>query len=243
LLRDVLKVAGNHDWHWWLVGSSRVGTAIAEKGDEPMLRQITAVFTSLIVASGMSYGAMVNFDDPALLGKLYGAPAGDAPGDIVHAEEGITMATVGFSAPGPFFNQARIVEPPVSFFDPAINPTQTLNVNNIGLRFDFTALGDVRKVSFDYAELGGTNNFEINSTGLQLFADFPALGSPAGFNVQVFPITADEGRVAIEAVGADPIRFLRLGGQELSLDNVTAVPEPTGAVLAGLAFLFLGRRR
>lgn len=207
-----------------------------------MLRQITAVFASLVVATGLSYGAMVNFEDPALLGKIYGAPAGDAPGDVVHAEEGITMATVVFSAPGPIFSQATIVKPPVSFFNPAINPTQTLNVNNIGLEFDFTALGNVRKVSFDYAELGGTNNFEINSTGLQLFADFPALASPAGFNVQVVPITAEEGRVAIEAVGADPIRFLRLSGQELSLDNITAVPEPSSVLWIGMPLLLLRRR-
>ena len=195
--------------------------------------------------------ATVDFEVFAL-GTQYGTPAAHAPGDLVLSQDGIDMTVENFTS-GSFtgFNLAEISGhpgPPTSFFPAALNPTQALTLNNINGRFDFTSLPiGVTKVSFDYADLGGANNFDVNGLGKQETSDLTTLGSYVNYNVAVSaaPIGGGvAGTIEVTAALGHQIKTLEIGGQELSIDNMHAVPEPTALALALVGFAgVLARRR
>ncbi|MEE4266003.1 MAG: hypothetical protein V2I56_25170, partial [Desulfobacteraceae bacterium] len=67
---------------------------------------------------------------------VWGAPAGNSPGDVVHTEDSIPVAVQEFywSATTTHFGSTR-VKP--SF---TVAGEQSINTNNINLEFDFTQL-------------------------------------------------------------------------------------------------------
>jgi len=195
------------------------------------------------IAGSASRAALVDFElEP--LGTLYGTPAGHSPGDVVFFQNNVQKVTLKDFTLGPFtgFNFAEIAVPPKSFF--SSNLTQALTINNINIEFDLTNAGfDVTFLSFEYADAGGDENFDINMTGRQEVSAFSALAPIPNFSVSVTATPFGggvEGVVEITASPGNRIENVLIGGQELTIDNLRFVPEPSSLVLLALGVIAVG---
>jgi len=173
------------------------------------------------------------------IGTTYGGCIGMLPNDLAFVEDGIPVHVSEFVTGGPvLFNCASIV-PPFTFF----GKSHIANLNNITFVYDFASLDcEVGHVSFQFADLGGIENFSVNGAPLYV-GDLPA--APVAWppdvtlNVAATPIA---GGVVGEAILEGTIQRMRLGGQEFWVDNVCAVcsdplaaPGETVSVGASLA--------
>jgi hypothetical protein len=205
-----------------------------------------------MLTAAASAAVTFDFEPPTFsLGTQYGPPAGDTPGDVVATVGGAEMLVDEFTQ-GTFtgFNLAEIAGhpgPPTSYFPVAANPTQSLTINNIGVGFDFSGLSyDVTEVTFDYVDLGGTENLDVNELGRQELGQLSFATSYPNFTVNVSETAVTGGLTGTVSIVADPgnaIDTLLIGGQEFGLDNLTAVPEPAALTLLGLGGLLLACRR
>ncbi|NOZ25151.1 MAG: hypothetical protein GXO94_03535 [Nitrospirae bacterium] len=172
----------------------------------------------LSAASGV---ACIDFGPPPPAGTSYGSPAGTAPGSIVLTSNGIAMSVYGFRwmSGGGAFNVARIEPPPVSF-----GAGQTIRTNNINLEFDFSGVGfSVSKVRLQYLDLGGFENLSVNGQPVPVYAG-ELTGAPmllGGVSVVVTSSPVPGGKTGT-LVLTGPVQKLRIGGQELWIDNVCA---------------------
>lgn len=204
---------------------------------------------TLILAQSTIAANIIDFEAEPL-GTIYGTTAGTSPGDVVVIQDDIKMTVENFTL-GAFteFNEATIVQPPQSFFPAASNPTQALNANNINAKFDLLSVGyDVDFLSIRYVDVGGDENFEINSLGRQEVGSLSSLTPVPGFNVNVTsnPVTGGvEGVVEIYAAAGNRIEQLLIGGQEFAIDDLKVVPEPSGLMIIALGCIAmsLGRLR
>jgi len=175
------------------------------------------LFVGLLLLPVVAGANLMNFDSLPP-GTLYGTPAGDTPGSYVFSQDGIDAYVHDFWIGGsPFFNFAR-VEP--EFSGPTIfwGNIQILQVNNIAMIFDFPGTGDA---TFAYLHLGGDLNLSVNGGPILQgpnMASFVA-SMPAGvtMTVNANPVAGgEEGVVSLTG----PISNVRVGGQELWLDDV-----------------------
>ena len=120
----------------------------------------------------------------------------------------------------------------------------------MNMKFDFTGVPfDVTGVTLDYVDLGGTENFDINSLGRQEVVLSSRRMPIAGFNVSVTENPAPggvQGTLKVEAMPGNRIETLLIGGQEFGIDNVVKIPEPSSmtlAMIAGLAMVACRNRR
>ncbi len=163
------------------------------------------------------------------VGTKYGGDFGNVPGQVVLTENGIKMSVEQFFLRQfTDFFQAEVTEP--------ANDHQ-LAIDNISVLFDLTALPfNVTSLTLQYNELGGEDNFAVNGgpilQPLAHLTDIPVNVAPG--------VTAlvDGGRITLTG---DIDRVL-IGGQELSVDTVVAVPEPTSLLLLGAGGAILLRR-
>ncbi len=167
-------------------------------------------------------------------GTKYGASYGNLPGDVVLSQDGILVSVEEFFL-GTFtgFVKAEVGGIYADFF-----PTTSLELNNISLHFDFSGVGfNVTSVDVEYKEFGGTNNVAVNGYTVHEvdpLTDLPAVVSPG--------ITSSVNNGILTLAG--DIDSFQIGGQELVIDNITAVPEPMTVVLLGMgAALTLARGR
>lgn len=199
---------------------------------------IAAALFLMCSSVAVAQPAVVDFDDPGalLFSSPYGQAFGSSPGQVVISQDGIDMSVEEF-----FLNtfvgfvRAEVDGPLGDSF-----PTQPLELDNISARFDFSGVGfAVNQVTLEYEKLGGNENFAVNDGSiLQLndLADLPANIAPG--------VSASVQNGLITLTG--PITSFLIGGQELAIDNVTAVPEPCTLVLlggAGAALLVRRSRR
>lgn len=203
---------------------------------------ITLLFRRLLLGLAIGWGVIlplhamggtVDFESVPL-GQAFGniAPDPDSMGDVVLIQDGIEMSVEAFQIP-PF----------VSYFDkatvggihqtdyPELFSSTPLELFNIGVRFDFsnaTAMGGggIDQVTIDYWEFGGTSNLMVNDQTLHVLTTISSL--PTGVAPGVTALVTGE---MIHLSG--PITSLQIGGQELSIDNIVAVPEPTTLLLLG----------
>jgi hypothetical protein len=160
----------------------------------------------------------VGFEPPLTVGTQFGAPVGQTSGDVAFTSGGITVALADFQiGGGTAFGVATIDNAPS-----ALGGGQALRVNNIALDFDFRALPFlVREVRFDFLDLGGSENLGVN--GAPPFVGDLTSAPPtiAGVNVAVTagPVAGGT-RGTVVLSGA--VEVVRLGGQELWIDNVCA---------------------
>jgi hypothetical protein len=163
------------------------------------------------------------------VGTKYGADFGNVPGQVVLTENGIKMSVEQFvlrQFTG--FYQAEVTGPAND---------HELALDNINVLFDLTALPfNVSSLTLQYNELGGEDNFAVNGGSI-----LQPLAQLTNIPINVAPgVTAlvDGGRITLTG---DIDRVL-IGGQELSIDTVVAVPEPTSLILLGASGALVLRR-
>ena len=195
-------------------------------------RVVASLAASLFCGLGsVSYAATIDFESVPP-GTAYGKPYGNAIGDLVLTQGGIDMYLELFKLDEFIgFNKAEIGGRYDDWFK-----TTPLELDNISTRFDFSRLGfNVTQVTLEFLEFGGSSLFSVNG--------FPALALPSGEDpLEIAPdvfATDEEGLLVL--VG--DIDYFYIGGQELSIDNVAALPEPTAAVLLGVGAAWLLQRR
>ena len=180
-------------------------------------------------------GATMTFDDLPL-GTQFGAPVGDLPGNLVYIQDGIFMSAEQIIVEGAAgFLRAEVGGRYGGFFS-----SHALDLNNISMSFDFRQVGfEVNQVSLEFVELGPLNNFSVNDG---LLFELPSL--------QLIPTDIAPGVTAVVAEGvitlSGDIDKMLIGGQELAIDTILAIPEPTTILLLGIggtAILRLRRRR
>lgn len=202
-----------------------------------ILHKICAfIFGSFGAVASLS-AAAINFDtSPNLpVGTRYGTSEGTVPGTTVFTTaDGISMSVENFQL-GSFtgFFSAEVQGPNQFVF-----PTNYLSLDNINVKFDFTNLAfPVSKVTLDYAEFGGGNNFSVN--GGSIIEISPLTNLPTNIAPGVTATMTDS---TITLNGA--ISNFLIGGQELNIDNIVAVPEPgTFLLLAAPCVAYLLRNR
>ncbi|MBI1825089.1 MAG: hypothetical protein HY287_14860 [Planctomycetes bacterium] len=199
--------------------------------------KLLALIIGAVGSAAPLSAAIVDFDtSPGLpVGTRYGTSVGTVPGSTVFTtSDGISMSVDNFHL-GTYtgFFRAQI-DAPSSF----VLPTNYLSLDNINVKFDFTNVAfPVSKVTLDYAEFGGGDNFSVN-------------GGPL---IQISPLTAVPTNVApgVTATVIDstitlngPIGNFLIGGQELAIDHIVAVPEPgTLLLLTAPCIAYLLRNR
>jgi hypothetical protein len=176
--------------------------------------------------------AVVDFETVPV-GTQYGAAAGNFPGQVVLTQNGINMSVENFHLGGfTGFNLAEVGGAYDAFF-----PTTPLELNNISARFDFAGVGfDVNEVRLDYQEFGGSDNFSVNAGTLfelEALTNIPVNVAPG--------VTASVLSGEIRLLGN--VDSFLIGGQELAIDNIRAIPEPGTALLLLLLSLGSSRRR
>lgn len=193
------------------------------------------VVAALLCGAGSARAQHLNFDDlPG--GTLFGVAAGDLPAEVVYSKNGIDMAVDSFFL-GSFtgFYDAEVGGLYSSAFG-----TPALELDNIAVVFTFGGLGfDVSHLSFDFVEFGGGVNFSVNGGRILELDSLSALPADLGGGV-----SADvSGGVLTLTAPASPIMSLRIGGQELVIDNLAVIPEPATTLLFVFGATVLWRQR
>ncbi len=152
------------------------------------------------------------------IGTMFGAPFGQVPGDYLFSEGGADLFISTFLSSGtPYFNYCSIEPsfgPPADFHDNNI-----MQVNNVGVIFDFSAPGNV---TFEYLNWGGSVNIQVNGYGAVLEGpDLPSLAGTLapGITMTVTSIPVSGGHKGTATITGS-VQRLRLGGQEFFLDDV-----------------------
>jgi hypothetical protein len=200
----------------------------------------TAIAALLCCAPG-SLAALVDFESVPP-GMSWGAMSGQIPGDVVLSEGGIMMSVETFKvseATDAFF-RAEIPTSGGQYSDAF--PTQALSLDNISVLFQFSSLPfDVDFVRFDFVDFGGVSNVAVNGSMIHILdpiSSVPINVAP-GITASVDP----SGFISMTAWPGSRIESLLVGGQELVIDNVFAIPEPATVLLMLAGALLLLRRR
>jgi len=102
-----------------------------------------------------------------------------------------------------------------------------LAIDNINVLFDLSNVGfNVTSLTLEYVEWGGNDNFAVNGGSILQLAELTDIP------VDVAPgVTAlvDGGLITLTG----DIDSVLIGGQELTVDSIVAVPEPTSLILLG----------
>ena len=178
--------------------------------------------------SPVSLASTVEFESVPV-GTKYGGDFGHVPGQVVLTEDGIKMSVEQFFLQQfTGFFQAEVIGPA---------DDHELAIDNLSVMFDLTGAGfKVNSVTLGYVDLGGDNNFAVNGGAILQLAeitDIPmniAPGVTALVDGDSITLTGEIDRVLI-------------GGQELSIDTIVAIPEPPPLVLLGAGGVLALRRR
>lgn len=180
---------------------------------------------------GIVQPAVVDFE-PQTSGATYGVPTHN-PGDLAFSQNNIDVYLQPLQVQGsPQFFQAVVDGEYATNF-----ATRALSLDNISTMFDFSGLGfTVTTASVEYQEFGGVNNFAVNGGApveLLSLANVPMNIAPG-----IHALAAD-GLITLSADLGFEISSFLIGGQELGIDNVTAIPEPAAVFLLGAGGLVL----
>lgn len=167
--------------------------------------------------------ACVRFDQPLIVGTMFGAAEGQKPGDTILTENGIavTLETYHQADGGAGFGQASV--------DAMLVPggtRQSLRTNAIAVRFDFTGLPYPAKgASFHYVDFGGSKDLAANddkplADGIVAMAGRMTGGTTV--SVTTGPTAADSTPGTVTLSG--PIKSLSVGGRDFWIDAVCAEP-------------------
>lgn len=188
----------------------------------------------LHLAASAALPAEVTFDS-LTTGTRWGGKLGDAPGDTIFVEDGISVSVENFvfGADDLFF-QAEVGGRNAASF-----PSPALSIDNIAVAFDLSGLGfSVTEVTLEYADLGGLTNLSVNGGTVLQSDPLADLGGPVGSGISA----AFEGDNLLRLSGG-LISSVQIGGQELAIDNFVAVPEPACSLLLAVGAAAALRRR
>ena len=180
------------------------------------------LLASLAASAVQAQPACLDFEPPLALGTRYGAPVGQSSGDLAFVSSGIPVRVDNFHLiTGPqTFNLAYIDNAPFPF-----SGGQSIRSNNINLRFDFSGLPfRTSRVKLVFLDLGGYENLSINGSPVhigELTAAPAALGG-VSISVSSSPLPPPLGGKTGTVVLKGPVKTLKIGGQELWLDQVCA---------------------
>ena len=187
---------------------------------KPLTRPLSLVAGLVLVALLVlpvwpAHANIVTFDLQPV-GTLYGAPAGQVPGDYIFSENLADIYVQDFFNGGvPYFNFGRIETPFLGFGSGHI-----MNLNNLSILIDFTAPGNT---SFEFLDLGGIVNIQVNGAGPVIEApDFPSLGTftiAPGVTMSTTWTTVGGGITGVVTL-TGPVEKLRVGGQEFWVDDL-----------------------
>lgn len=161
----------------------------------------------------------------------FGNGYGQAPGDLIFVEDDIPVMVDTFDyGTGPVFYSCQTM-PAMS----GLGDGNVMWMNNVGNLYDIGATGvAVVEVHFEYLDVGGVENLQVNGAALYI-GDLhlaPANIAPGvTFSVVTTPIP---GGVRAEATLTGPVDKLLLGGQEFAVDNICVIGDPNTS--AGLDF-------
>ena len=189
----------------------------------------------LVLGPGSTtFAATMDFDSVPF-GTVFGStavPTAHTPGEVVFSQDDISMSVENFffeSFTG--FFEAEVGGRYAGYF-----PTPPLELNNISVRFDFTSVGfDVDLVTFEYMEFGGVSNLAANGGPIHELGSLHEVdGTMVGPNAMATVTAGDTVTPGLVTLTGD-IDTLRIGGQELVIDSIIAIPEPATVVLLGVA--------
>jgi len=197
----------------------------------PLGKEACVIAMIVAVCAIPARAGSVDFDGLAA-GTTFGLGA-NAPGELVHVEDGIRMTVENFRLGlTDYFFFAQVGGPGTASFG-----TPALSLDNISVRFDFSGVGfPVDQVTFEFADYGGSSNFAVNDETLYVVDPFTSLPVNVATGVTA---TIDTGLVTLNG----PIQSVLIGGQELVIDTVTPVPDPTTGLLLTAGAVALWRRR
>ena len=161
-----------------------------------------------------------SFEPPLTVGTTYGPPL--TPGATILTNGPLSMSIETFVqvSGNTSFNLAMISSPPMGG-----NSSQMLRANNIN--FKVAAVGSARLVTFDYVDLGGSENFSVNGSAVNAgeLSSLPTIISGVSIAVTQTPVF-NSGGVQVGKGGKltlqGQISQFIVGGQEFWIDNVCA---------------------
>lgn len=209
---------------------------------------------ALTLASVPVRAAIVDFEEPDVaFGTVYGVNAVPPNNleDVVLIQNGIEMSVQGFLTSTPdelffVFNEAVVGG---QFFEtfPELFDSTPLELDNISVLFDFRNAdvlnsAPATSVTVGFHHFDGTLNLRVNNETLwNNFSDFNDLPSEVANGIE---LTVEDNLLTLTATDGTPgIRSLWIGGQELTIDDINAVPEPSVLVLMGIGAGGLAIRR
>jgi len=200
----------------------------------PQARLLAAPALVLWLTSLCAAGQVATLGfDPIPPGTFFGEAYGDVPGPIILIEDDIKFSLAPFLFEGsPLFYEAAVDGRFASVF-----PTPALELNNITGVFDFSGVPfEIDEVTFEYREFGGLASLSVNgfsAVSVESLVDLPVSVAPG------IQATVDSVRITLSG----PVNMVQIGGQELVVDTVVAVPEPATLLLLGAGVLAIIRRR
>lgn len=210
----------------------------------PRSRLKNLAFALASLAGSVCAAATFDFENVPV-GTRYGQQFGNTPGQVVLTQDGIRMSVENF-----FFTSQNFVGFARAEVGGSVDPffpTRPIELDNINVRFDFTQLAfNVNRVSLEYLELGGLDNFSVNGQPIIETAPLNLLPSNVAPGVTLLNelLDASTGRSRITLTG--DIDSVLIGGQEFGVDTIIAIPEPATIALlgvCGVALLVPRRRR
>jgi len=201
---------------------------------------LTLVFALFAVVTTKSYGqAFFGFEEPTIVpGTVFGAGADppQMPGDFALMDNGIIMTVEPFFPISgvDIFGEAIVGGEHTVFFE-----STPLQLNNINVLFDATHAGfDVDMLRLQYAEFSGVANLMVNGETLYIVDLLTQVPESVAGGVMLSIETEPSTLLSVLTL-TGPINTFEIGGQEVSIDNVSFVPEPTSLLLllAGVAMI------
>ncbi len=197
-----------------------------------------------IFAGPLSLAATMDFESVPVDQRVFGSLADNVFHQEVLVQDRITMSVEPFFSGDDFeaFFRAEVGRGQEFF------PTTPLGLRDIGVRFGFADVGfEVNRVTLEFLEFGGVTNFSVNDSPIRQLATLSELPLHVTAGVDATVETEDVGGAVdlglITLTGA--IDSIQIGGAELVIDNIVAVPEPCMMALFGFGAVavFAGVRR